>query len=71
MGITAELVTERCFLQIYVESILALQARAKLAQPADSTWDGILPLAIMTSDDTSAALRGTVRGTVRRKLGSR
>ncbi|CAK9030141.1 UDP-sugar pyrophosphorylase (UDP-galactose/glucose pyrophosphorylase) (UGGPase) [Durusdinium trenchii] len=44
-----EILTERCFLENYCNSILALQARAR-----ESTGDAglIVPLAIMTSGDT-------------------
>ncbi|CAG9329160.1 unnamed protein product [Blepharisma stoltei] len=42
VGLPVELVTETCFLQLYIESILALQDRSGT----------ILPLAIMTSEDT-------------------
>jgi len=41
--IPIELVTSTTFLQFYIESILAIQARV----------GGKLPLAIMTSDDTN------------------
>mmetsp|Transcript_10883 Transcript_10883/g.19215 ORF Transcript_10883/g.19215 Transcript_10883/m.19215 type:complete len:600 (+) Transcript_10883:279-2078(+) len=49
VSIPAEILTNKCFLQNFCESILALQARAR----RDSGNNGIvLPLAIMTSGDT-------------------
>lgn len=45
----AELATRASFLQLYIESILALQAESRCTRP--------LPLAIMTSDDTHEAIR--------------
>jgi UDP-sugar pyrophosphorylase len=47
-----ELVTDKPFIQLYVEYILAIQARGRVALKDDSL---IVPLAIMTSGDTHAA----------------
>ncbi|KAK9828897.1 hypothetical protein WJX72_002655 [[Myrmecia] bisecta] len=47
LALPAESATGTCFLQLYVESILALQARAQQQRPGTR-----LPLAIMTSGDT-------------------
>ncbi len=49
LELPAELLTSKCFLQSYVESILALQARAR-ASSGDAELQ--LGLVIMTSDDT-------------------
>ena len=49
LALPAETATGACFLQVYVESILALQARAPKGT--------VLPLAIMTSADTHARTR--------------
>jgi UDP-sugar pyrophosphorylase len=45
----AEITTETCYLDLYCQHILALQARARIAAGDDSIT---LPLAIMTSGDT-------------------
>lgn len=42
VGLPVELVTQTCFLSLYIQSILALQERS----------EQVLPLAIMTSEDT-------------------
>lgn len=50
VALPSESATERCFLQLYVEYILALQ------DSSGATAEGRqLPLAIMTSDDTHAS----------------
>jgi UDP-sugar pyrophosphorylase len=51
LELPAESASGSCFLQLYIEGLLALQAKAR------RTWRGpdwTLPLAIMTSDDTHA-----------------
>ena len=58
-GIKVELPCERatdaCYLQLYIQSILALQQRSAGEMPAHrSAKDVGVPLAIMTSDDTHA-----------------
>ena len=58
-GIKVELPCERstdsCYLQLYIQSILALQQRSAGEMPAHrSAKDVGIPLAIMTSDDTHA-----------------
>lgn len=50
VALPSESASNVCFLQLYIESILALQAKAQVAHPGR-----ILPLAIMTSDDTHSA----------------
>lgn len=47
LALPCESASGMCFLQLYVESILALQRKAEVKQP-----NRILPLVIMTSDDT-------------------
>lgn len=47
VALPCELASGICFLQLYIESILALQAKAQVRFPGRK-----LPLAIMTSDDT-------------------
>jgi UDP-sugar pyrophosphorylase len=49
VSIPIDLVTEQCYLQYYIEYILAFQQYAKAPKP--------LPLAIMTSEDTDAQTR--------------
>ena len=49
LALPSESASGACFLQLYVESILALQAKAQASRPGR-----VLPLAIMTSDDTHA-----------------
>lgn len=51
VALPAESASGTCFLQLYIESILALQVKARKAHP---DRDITLPLAIMTSDDTHA-----------------
>jgi len=51
IGIAADLASDRVFLQMYCDAILALQARA---QAAAGIAEVVLPLAIMTSGDTHA-----------------
>ena len=53
VGIVSEMVTERVFLKVYVDAILAIQARAR-AKTGNRKL--ILPLAIMTSNDTHVAI---------------
>lgn len=48
-----ELATGKCYLQCYIETILALQAEARRRNPAEAS-DLKLPLFIMTSGDTHA-----------------
>ncbi|ONI34576.1 hypothetical protein PRUPE_1G488700 [Prunus persica] len=51
LALPRETTTGMCFLQYYIESILALQdANSKLAPPGESQTK--IPLVIMTSDDT-------------------
>lgn len=50
VALPSESASNTCFLQLYIESILALQAKAQVAHPGRT-----LPLAIMTSDDTHSA----------------
>lgn len=47
LALPAESASGACFLQVYVESVLALQAKAQASRPGR-----VLPLVIMTSDDT-------------------
>ena len=49
LALPSEVVTETSFIELYIQTILALQERAR-ASSSDSTLE--LPLAIMTSDDT-------------------
>jgi UDP-sugar pyrophosphorylase len=49
LALPAETATGRCFLQLYVECVLALQAKSRAPRP--------LPIAIMTSDDTHERTR--------------
>lgn len=49
VALPCESASGRCFLQLYIESILALQEASGAAAEGRS-----LPLAIMTSDDTHA-----------------
>jgi len=51
VALPSESASGACFLQLYIESILSLQAKARRAHPE---LDIRLPLAIMTSDDTHA-----------------
>ena len=51
VALPVEIVTGRCFLQLYCEHILALQHRAR---ETSGKSDIIVPLAIMTSADTHA-----------------
>jgi UDP-sugar pyrophosphorylase len=53
VALPAEITSGKCYLQIYCEHILALQARVQVAtgQPV------VLPLGIMTSDDTDKLTR--------------
>ena len=51
MALPTESATGRCYLQLFCEHILALQARARRCEGGEET---VLPLAIMTSDDTHA-----------------
>jgi UDP-sugar pyrophosphorylase len=50
----AEITTETCYLDLYCQHILALQARARVQSGDDSIT---LPLAIMTSGDTDTQTR--------------
>ena len=54
LSLPSEVTTGASYLQLYVEYLLALQARARAAS-GDETL--VVPLAIMTSDDTDAATR--------------
>lgn len=49
VALPAEIITGRCFLQVYCENILALQ---RMAQKLSGRKDIIVPMAIMTSADT-------------------
>eukprot|EP01047_Picozoa_sp_COSAG01_P009525 COSAG01_NODE_392_length_17668_cov_5.382264_10_plen_752_part_00 len=49
VALPTEITTGKCYLQLYIEHILALQGRARTQNDDDSIT---LPLAIMTSDDT-------------------
>jgi UDP-sugar pyrophosphorylase len=59
VALPTESATGTCYLQLYAESILALQARAHAAGGAAC---GPLPLAIMTSDDTHERTRALLAG---------
>ncbi|CAI5949601.1 unnamed protein product [Closterium sp. NIES-65] len=52
VGLPAESTTEHCFLQLYIESILALQHTSNALSPGEPPRR--IPLVIMTSDDTHA-----------------
>ncbi|CAI5464578.1 unnamed protein product [Closterium sp. Yama58-4] len=52
VGLPAESTTQRCFLQLYIESVLALQHASNALSPDEPPRR--IPLAIMTSDDTHA-----------------
>jgi len=52
VALPAEVTTGKPFLQLYAEFILALQDRARKVDP-----NAVLPLGIMTSDDTDALTR--------------
>lgn len=51
LSLPSETTTGVCYLELYAQHILALQDRANRQRPADSP-EIVLPLAIMTSDDT-------------------
>ena len=55
----SESVTEKSFLQTYIENILSIQRRAATANGAHGSVS--LPLTIMTSDDTHAATEAYLR----------
>ncbi len=52
VGIQTDLITERVFLKIYIEYLLAYEQRMRNLHKLESTAEFCVPLCIMTSDDT-------------------
>lgn len=52
VGIQTDLITERVFLKVYIEYLLAYEKRMKIIHKLESNNDFYVPLCIMTSDDT-------------------
>ena len=59
LELPVELATGKSFLELYVDYVLAVQARAR-EDSGDASL--VVPLCIMTSDDTDAPTRARQRG---------
>ena len=58
LALPSEIITETSYIQLYIQTILALQSRARKSTGDQSL---ILPLAIMTSDDTDSLTQSLLK----------